>query len=124
LQEVARELSHPVKPGCHRIPLVTAAGFGVAEVTAPKFNLTVATLQEFLDAYLPGSGGRIDYIHGADVVTALGRKPGHCGFYLPAISKFELFRTIILDGALPRKTFSMGEADEKRYYLECRRIIP
>jgi hypothetical protein len=94
----------------------------VAEVTSPAFNLVVATLQEFLDDYLASSGARVDYIHGADVVTELGSAAGNCGFYLPAISKFELFRTIILDGALPRKTFSMGEADEKRFYLECRRI--
>jgi hypothetical protein len=120
-QEVARELSQEAV-GCHRIPMVTANGFGVVEVTAPAFNLVVATLQEFLDGYLAASGARVDYIHGADVVTELGRAAGNCGFYLPAISKFELFRTIILDGALPRKTFSMGEADEKRFYLECRRI--
>jgi hypothetical protein len=44
------------------------------------------------------------------------------GFYLPVMSKHDLFRTVILDGVLPRKTFSMGEAEEKRYYLECRKI--
>jgi Protein of unknown function (DUF1015) len=121
-QEVARELSQPAAD-CHRIPLVSAAGFGVVEVRSPGFNLAVATLQEFLDGFLAETGARIDYIHGADVVTELGSKAGNVGFYLPAISKFELFRTIILDGALPRKTFSMGEADEKRYYLECRRIV-
>jgi len=122
-QEVARELSQAVE-GCHRIPLVTAEGFAVIEVQSPAFNLVVATLQEFLDGYLAKSGARVDYIHGADVVTELGRAAGNCGFYLPALSKFELFRTIILDGALPRKTFSMGEADEKRFYLECRQIVP
>jgi Protein of unknown function (DUF1015) len=121
-QEVARELSQAVE-GCHRIPMVSKAGFGVVEVQAPAFNLVVATLQEFLDDYLAASGARVDYIHGADVVTELGRAAGNCGFYLPALSKFELFRTIILDGALPRKTFSMGEADEKRFYLECRQIL-
>jgi len=120
-QEVARELFQSAADR-HRIPMVTADGFAVVEVTAPAFNLVVATLQEFLDGYLATSGARIDYIHGADVVTELGRASGNCGFYLPALSKFELFRTIILDGALPRKTFSMGEADEKRFYLECRKI--
>ena len=51
------------------------------------------------------------------------QKPyGNVGFYLPALAKDDFFRTIIRDGALPRKTFSMGEADEKRFYLECRRI--
>ncbi|HOB20681.1 MAG TPA: DUF1015 domain-containing protein, partial [Candidatus Atribacteria bacterium] len=53
---------------------------------------------------------------------SLSGKPGNLGFLLPAMEKRELFRTVILDGILPRKTFSMGEADEKRFYLECRKI--
>ena len=65
---------------------------------------------------------RIDYIHGDDAVTRFGSQKDNIGFYLPSISKHDLFRTIVRDGALPRKTFSMGEADEKRFYLEARRI--
>ena len=83
----------------------------------------MATLQVFLDHFLAvDKTARIDYIHGEEAVTGLGSRQGNIGFYLPAISKHELFKTIILDGALPRKTFSMGEADEKRFYLECRKI--
>ncbi|PLX81436.1 MAG: DUF1015 domain-containing protein [Desulfuromonas sp.] len=119
---VEQVLSEPVDESTHRIPVVAGSRFALLEVTSPQFNLTVATLQQFLDDYLATTKARIDYIHGSDVVTELGGKQGNIGFYLPAISKFELFRTIILDGALPRKTFSMGEADEKRFYLECRRI--
>jgi hypothetical protein len=48
--------------------------------------------------------------------------PGNVAFYLPVMDKSELFKTVILDGALPRKTFSMGEANEKRFYMECREI--
>jgi hypothetical protein len=55
-------------------------------------------------------------------VLGLGAQPDAVGFLLPALSKHELFGTIVHDGALARKTFSMGEADEKRFYLECRRI--
>ena len=55
-------------------------------------------------------------------MTRLGSQKSNIGFYLPSISKHDLFRTIVRDGALPRKTFSMGEADEKRFYLEARRI--
>ena len=65
---------------------------------------------------------KIDYIHGEDVVTKLGSQDGNIGFYLPSMNKTDLFKTVILDGALPRKTFSMGEAEEKRFYLECRKI--
>ena len=107
----------------HLLPLVAEGHFALAVIENPTLQLTVATLQPFLDAYLAETpGARIDYIHGEGSVTALGSRPGNVGFYLPALSKHELFKTIILDGALPRKTFSMGEADEKRFYLECRRI--
>jgi hypothetical protein len=108
----------------HLIPFVDANGPGLLVVENPAFHLTVATLQSFLDDYLEkNAGARIDYIHGEEPVTRLGSQPGNIGFYLPAISKHDLFKTIILDGALPRKTFSMGEADEKRFYLECRKIV-
>ena len=70
-----------------------------------------------------GGFGKIDYVHGVDVAVRLGAQPGNAGFYLPAIAKGDFFKTVIVDGALPRKTFSMGEAREKRFYMECRKII-
>ena len=88
----------------------------------PKANLAVGTLQAFLDEYLEENGGRVDYIHGDDVVERLGSEPGNLGFFLPPMEKRELFLTVILDGALPRKTFSMGHAYDKRFYLEARKI--
>ena len=107
----------------HAIAFVTADGFALLRVDHPSLTLEVATLQNFLDDYLKGNPqARIDYIHGDDAVTRLGGQKGNIGFYLPSISKHDLFRTIVRDGALPRKTFSMGEADEKRFYLEARRI--
>ncbi|MBW6511972.1 MAG: DUF1015 domain-containing protein [Desulfuromonadaceae bacterium] len=121
--DVQKELALPPSAGVHRIPFVIGAQQGVIEISAPRFNLVVATLQGFLDVYLPATKARIDYIHGDETVAELGGKTGNAGFWLPAISKHELFKTIVLDGALPRKTFSMGEADEKRFYLECRAIV-
>lgn len=107
----------------HAIPLVAGGRFGLLEIADPKLTLEVGTLQNFLDDYLAsGASGRIDYIHGDDAVSRFGSRQGNVGFYLPSISKHDLFRTIVRDGALPRKTFSMGEADEKRFYLEARRI--
>ena len=107
----------------HAIPFVAAGRFGLLEISDPKLTLEVGTLQNFLDDYLEGrTAGRIDYIHGDEAVTRFGSQQGNVGFYLPSISKHDLFRTIVRDGALPRKTFSMGEADEKRFYLEARRI--
>lgn len=109
--------------GRHLLPYICADGYGLAVIENPPFHLEVGTLQTFLDLYLERHGaGRVDYIHGEDAVTELGGKPGNIGFYLPAISKDDFFKTIIVDGAFPRKTFSMGESDEKRFYLECRRI--
>ncbi|MHB8707534.1 MAG: DUF1015 domain-containing protein [Desulfuromonadales bacterium] len=111
--------------GSHAIPFMTGGRFGVLTVARPHLTLAVATLQEFLDAYLAeGRHGHIDYIHGDAAVERLSAGPNAVGFLLPALSKHELFRTIVRDGALARKTFSMGEADEKRFYLECRRITP
>lgn len=85
-------------------------------------NLAVGTLQNFLDSYIKENGGEVDYIHGADVVKKLSNDANTIGFLLPAMEKSELFPTIIKDGALPRKTFSMGEAWDKRFYLECKKI--
>lgn len=91
-------------------------------ITKPTSNLTVGSLQAFLDDYLQENGGKIDYIHGEDVVRSLCKEPGTIGFLLPSMKKDELFPTVIKDGALPRKTFSMGHANDKRFYCEARRI--
>jgi hypothetical protein len=108
----------------HRIGLITSAGFGVIEVLNPDSNLPVGTLQNFLDAFMEEKGVRqVDYVHGTDPVLRLGSQKGGAGFYLPAMEKSELFKTVILDGALPRKTFSMGEASEKRFYMEARKLV-
>lgn len=92
-------------------------------ITKPTSNLTVGSLQAFLDKYLRENGGKIDYIHGEDVVKSLCKKPGAVGFLLPSMAKSELFPTVIKDGALPRKTFSMGHAHDKRFYCEARKIV-
>lgn len=88
----------------------------------PTSNLTVGSVQQFLDAWLKANGGKIDYIHGADVVARLAQAENSMGILLPDMQKSELFPTVIKDGALPRKTFSMGHAADKRFYMECRRI--
>jgi hypothetical protein len=107
----------------HRIGLVTSSGFGTVEVLEPASNLPVGTLQNFLDVFVQERGAReVDYIHGTESVLRLGSRPGCAGFYLPAMAKSELVKTVILDGALPRKTFSMGEAGDKRFYMEARKL--
>ncbi len=107
----------------HVLRYVHAAGSGAITVPRPERQPPVGPLQRFLDGYLAAnSGARLDYIHGADVTEALARQPGNLGFLLPAMEKSQLFPTVIFDGVLPRKTFSMGEAHDKRFYLEARRI--
>jgi hypothetical protein len=97
--------------------------FGMLEIANPSSNLPVGTIQAFLDAFLKEGGAeKIDYVHGEDVTVKLGSQPNNAGFYLPGMNKSDLFKTVILDGALPRKTFSMGEAREKRFYMEARKI--
>ena len=95
---------------------------GAVYVKNPPSNLSVGTLQKFLDEYLEKNSGRIDYIHGDDVVRELTHAENTIGFMVDKMEKNDLFATVIKDGALPRKTFSMGNAADKRFYLECRKI--
>ncbi len=107
----------------HAIKFVNSEKCGYLIVENPIYNLDVGTLQSFLDDYLKNNSQiSIDYVHGEDVTEKLGKQPGNIGFFLSNMDKNELFKTVILDGALPRKTFSMGEASEKRFYLEARKI--
>lgn len=95
---------------------------GTIYVKDAPSNLPVGTLQRFLDEYLAENGGEIDYIHGDDVVKNLTKAENTIGFMVDRMEKNDLFTTVIKDGALPRKTFSMGEAQDKRFYLECKKI--
>ena len=89
----------------------------------PKSNIAVGSIQMFLDDYLKENAGKVDYIHGEDVTKELTHKnDNNVGFIFDAMPKSELFKTVILDGSLPRKTFSMGHSYDKRYYLEARKI--
>lgn len=87
-----------------------------------KGTMAVAILQPLLDRFLHESGGSIDYVHEEDTAVRLAKRIGSIAFLMPKISKDDFFRGIVMDGVMPRKTFSMGHAWEKRYYLECRRI--
>ena len=112
------------KEGPHKIGVISASGFGVIEIMKPESNLPVGTLQNCLDAFMKAKGAReIDYVHGTESVVELGKRPGNLGLYLPAMRKDDLFRTVVLDGVLPRKTFSMGKAYEKRFYMEARKLF-
>ena len=108
--------------GGQRIDYTYQGNEGSIYITETSSNLPVGTLQKFLDEYLTENGGKIDYIHGNDVVRTLAKEPDTIGFMVDAMEKNDLFATVIKDGSLPRKTFSMGEAADKRFYLECKKI--
>lgn len=95
---------------------------GTVYLDKRKSQLAVGVLQGFLDGYLKENAGEIDYIHDDDALIKLAAQDNAIGFLLPAMEKSQLFRGVIADGVLPRKTFSMGHAREKRYYLEGRKI--
>ena len=104
------------------IEYISKAKIGVLKAHNPVKTLPVATLQDFIDEYLKENvGAEVDYIHGEDSVKSL-IDDHSIGFLFSGMAKDELFKTVIYDGALPRKTFSMGHAEDKRYYMECRKI--
>lgn len=106
----------------YRVEWVFGNQKGSIYLDRKRGELAVAVLQEFLDQWLAKNEGEIDYIHGDAEVCALARQENSVGFLLPPMEKHQLFRGVISGGVLPRKTFSMGHAREKRYYLEGRKI--
>ena len=104
------------------VPWCSGDESGTIMLPVGKNGLPLAILQEFLDHWLQNHPGELDYIHGEETLRKLSRASDTVGFILPAIEKKTLFPCILSNGVLPRKTFSMGEALDKRYYLEARRI--
>jgi hypothetical protein len=103
--------------------LIMPAGFWLITLEKPEQALTVGSVQVFLDDLTARKELKeLDYVHGDDTILKLGRQANQAGIFLPAMQKSQLFEAVIKDGELPRKTFSMGEANEKRFYLECRKI--
>lgn len=100
-----------------------AAGTRGKIMMKPATALPVGTVQAFIDDYIKShSEAKVDYIHGVNVVEKLSESPNTIGFIFKGMEKSELFASVKADGALPRKTFSMGEAAGKRYYMEARKI--
>ncbi len=107
----------------HTFTVVSAEGDRAVTVGNPEGAIPCETIQKFLDDYLAGHpGAEIDYIHGEQSLRSLAEAPGAVGFLLPGIDKHSFFADVRRLGVLPRKTFSMGEADEKRFYMEAKEI--
>ena len=106
----------------HVIRCITALGEREITVTGLTIGETIGAAERFALDYLQRHGGRIDYIHGDDTVAAMGREKGACAMVLPPMDKAELFTSVERSGPFPRKSFSIGHARDKRFYLECRKI--
>ena len=119
----AKGMSLAAEGSDHRFTVVSADGEETVAVLNPEGAIPCETIQKFLDSFLsrhPEAG--IDFIHGEGSLRALAAKPETVGFLLPDIDKHSIFKDVEKLGVLPRKTFSMGEADEKRFYMEAKRI--
>lgn len=108
-----------------RLRLADAHGESAVALANPPAPLTVGSVEAFLADFLPAHPGvTVDYIHGESTALALASDPAKpaTAILLPDFAKADLFKGVVLGGVLPRKTFSMGHAEEKRYYVECRKI--
>ncbi len=105
------------------IDVVWADGERSITVESPCEQLAVGTVQSFLDGYVKlHPEAEVDYIHGVDSTKTLAQRENAVGILFDGMGKDMLYKTVICDGALPRKTFSMGHAADKRFYIECRKI--
>lgn len=109
--------------GGYSVPTISGGIERTILISDPVSGLEVGALQAALDILVQNTGLKIDYIHGEDTVRSLSREQDRVGFLLPPMDKFRLFPAVASDGALPRKTFSMGESNEKRYYIEARSLV-
>ncbi len=107
------------------IPFLYHDGAGKIIIENPKHPLAVGEVQEILEEYIAEiKNSKIDYIHGNDTFVEMAKtKYDTIGFYFDALNKADFFDLIVQCGVLPKKTFSLGEAEEKRYYMECRMLV-
>ena len=108
----------------HTIGFLHQYGCGIIRIGKPRSTVAAGSIQPLLDEYIEKCpGASIDYIHGVEEVIELSEEENSIGFLLPGMQKAAFFKTVTENGSLPRKCFSLGEADEKRFYFECRRIL-
>lgn len=120
-----RDRVYAMHRGSHHAAGIVGPGaqFSVIEIDDPQSSLAVGTFQMFVDRFIrQGGATHVDYVHGDDTLERLAMNDSNVGIHLPALSKDDLLRMVVREGPLPRKTFSMGEANEKRFYIEARQI--
>lgn len=108
--------------GSHAIRLVTAAGEETLSIAGLSIGELIGAAERFCVNYASQYGGSVDYIHNDETALKMGRQPGQASLLLPKMEKGELFPSVARTGPFPKKSFSIGRAEDKRYYLECRKI--
>jgi len=127
-QEAAKLATTPIELGCHKFEFLSKLKSGVYTISQPRMILDVASLDGWLNNYLMDTIGdkkkeKLDYVHEQYTIEGKTKADDRTmGFLLPTIDKNDLVRTVVKEGVLPRKTFSMGHAPEKRFYCECRKF--
>ena len=106
----------------HEVRLVVAGRDETVSVTGLTIGQLIGAAEEFCQGYAAAHGGRLDSIHNDETALEMGRRPGGAAVLLPRMEKAELFPSVVRSGPFPKKSFSIGRAEDKRYYLECRRI--
>ena len=107
---------------CHTLRLLTAAGERELTIRGLTIGQIIGAAEDVCQRYMAKHGGKIDYIHNDDTAAGMGRRADGAAILLPRMEKGELFPSIVRSGPFPKKSFSIGHAQDKRYYLECRRI--
>ncbi|NLZ76559.1 MAG: DUF1015 domain-containing protein, partial [Spirochaetales bacterium] len=120
--ELDRSLA--LKDGVQRFGYKDGERFLLFSLKDPASSLAAGTIQRVIDRLLEDRSATVDYTHGEEVTLRLGSLPGNAAIILPDFPKSAFFDTVRTEGRLPRKTFSMGHAHQKRFYLEARKIIP
>jgi len=121
--DLLAELKNAMPEGTdYELQWVSGGQSGTIGVSAGCIGDMLSAMQASIDGYAKGAGRRIDYIHGEDTVRRLAAKEHTFGLILPAMEKSEFFATVAARGVFPRKSFSVGHARDKRYYMECRKI--
>ena len=121
---ISHKISFEPVPGHQYFDCVIGSDTRRIWITDPTSHVVTGTVQNFIDQYIQNFSGKVDYVHGEFIVRQLAAQTDNVGILFPSFPKHSLFETILIDGILPRKTFSMGNANDKRFYLECRKIKP
>ena len=104
------------------ITLITGEKTETVSVSGLTIGELIGSCEDFCRAFIAGHGGRIDYIHGDNECIAMSKRKNCAGILLPRMEKSELFKSVMSSGPFPKKSFSIGHGNDKRYYLECRKI--